>query len=330
MNEKQAKSQSKSKKKRKIFIGGLDKKVNEYQLKEYFSKYGEVERATINREHYTDKSRGSGFILFSDSDSAKRALNDPSPHILNNKLFDCQPCLLRNEIKEKKKSFGSFGKFGYSTDNSKKSSINDFRMAEGENPPSFGSFNNFDRRASSSSGGNLSPSIGESSSNEYEESMFIEERRFEIVENERRKYSKYQWERVEEFNDRSNYFRNLSKDKLCYYPPTYHPRKDDFVNKNEILDVIIKNTEGRIKGITNDNNEPEVTFELPKRCDTPCNFQVELPEEKNEHLMLYKPEPVQLPKQRMRLIGFPVDNYVLNMGNYAHVYRSFRSSGSFL
>lgn len=104
MSEKQAKCQSKDQKKRKIFIGGIAKTVTEPMLYSYFSNFGKVERAVVNREHYTDKSRGSGFVLFQSEDSAQRVLGFARNHVLEGKQFDCQPCLLREEIKKGKPS----------------------------------------------------------------------------------------------------------------------------------------------------------------------------------------------------------------------------------
>ena len=104
MSENQAKSHSKDQKKRKIFVGGIAKTVTNFMLKQYFSKFGKVERAVVNKEHYTDKSRGSGFVLFCSFKSAQLALNFAQPHVLEGKQFDCQPCLLRDEIKQIKSS----------------------------------------------------------------------------------------------------------------------------------------------------------------------------------------------------------------------------------
>lgn len=102
MSEKQAKNQAKDQKQRKIFVGGISKDVTEENLYEYFSQFGQVARTVVNREHYTDKSRGSGFVLFKSSKPIQLVLNKEE-HILNGKQFDCQPCLLREEVKKTKK-----------------------------------------------------------------------------------------------------------------------------------------------------------------------------------------------------------------------------------
>lgn len=102
MSEKQAKNQAKDQKQRKIFVGGISKEVTEELLSEYFSQFGEVDRTVVNREHYTDKSRGSGFVLFNNSKAVQKVLEQTN-HVLLDKSFDCQPCLLREEVKKTKK-----------------------------------------------------------------------------------------------------------------------------------------------------------------------------------------------------------------------------------
>lgn len=339
MNEKQAKSQAKNKKRRKVFVGGLDKRVNEQALKAYFGRYGRVERAIINREHYTDKSRGSGFVLFADAEAADRVLQETSPHILEGKMFDCQPCLLRNEVKIKKKSLNNLG---YSTDNSKKSSMNDIIKTNNIKRRQFRSSIKSLSRPSESQGGNLSPSFG--SSNNLEDSMFIEEKRFAVVQEQRRRYSHLnhhphipQQPFYETYSHRSATSFNSSSQipispqpeaYLCYKKPTYQPREDSFDNlrssKSHPLNVY-KNQ----KASKNQNCEPQNDHQgLPPRCDTPCNFDVTVPSGLDSKLMLYRPDAVRTPHQveysGVRSRGYPKANYVLNRGTYASFYRNSR------
>ena len=84
--------------KRKIFVGGLAKMVNEEDLYNYFSTFGEIEKVILNREHYTNKSRCCGFILFRDEGSARDVLSYRKGHFLMGKYFGCKPCKLRSDI----------------------------------------------------------------------------------------------------------------------------------------------------------------------------------------------------------------------------------------
>ena len=94
-------------KKRKVFLGGISTNVTEKDLKKYFRSYGPIERATVNREHFTDISRGSGFVIFKMMEDAEALLEENADHILKGKKFNCQRCYSREEIKELKSSTSS-------------------------------------------------------------------------------------------------------------------------------------------------------------------------------------------------------------------------------
>lgn len=102
MSENQAKNAATHQKQLKVFIGGITSNTTEQDIKAYFSKFGRVTRAVVNKEHYTNKPRGSGFVIFNEASSVKKVLSQ-SDHILRGKKFDCQPCLLREEIEKSKK-----------------------------------------------------------------------------------------------------------------------------------------------------------------------------------------------------------------------------------
>lgn len=70
---------------KKIFVGGLSKALNEEMLEEYFSKFGEIEKVTIMRQ-LDGTSRGFGFILFVAEISAENALRSPSHFVYGNKV----------------------------------------------------------------------------------------------------------------------------------------------------------------------------------------------------------------------------------------------------
>ena len=60
----------------KIFVGMLNFKTDENTLKEYFSKYGEVESVTVARAAMSNRSKGYGFVHFKDPQSLRKALED--------------------------------------------------------------------------------------------------------------------------------------------------------------------------------------------------------------------------------------------------------------
>jgi len=70
---------------RKMFIGGLSWETTVDEMKEYFTKYGDVKDAVIKLDPY-GRSRGFGFILFADSPSVEKVLNEESHSLKNKKI----------------------------------------------------------------------------------------------------------------------------------------------------------------------------------------------------------------------------------------------------
>jgi RNA recognition motif-containing protein len=50
--------------KSKIFVGGLDFRLTNEELKQHFIQYGEIESAVILKDINTGQSRGFGFVTF--------------------------------------------------------------------------------------------------------------------------------------------------------------------------------------------------------------------------------------------------------------------------
>jgi RNA recognition motif-containing protein len=82
-----------------IYVGNLDFKVSDNELKEVFEEYGTVETVKIIIDKYTGKSKGFGFVTIPDHMEANKAINDLNGSTLRDREITV------NEAKPKKDSF---------------------------------------------------------------------------------------------------------------------------------------------------------------------------------------------------------------------------------
>lgn len=72
-------------KEKKVFVGGLPLTVNNEILKGYFQQFGKVLDANIVYNHETMKSRGFGFVVFSDEKTVQEVLKRYDDHYIYGK-----------------------------------------------------------------------------------------------------------------------------------------------------------------------------------------------------------------------------------------------------
>ncbi|XP_004073087.1 heterogeneous nuclear ribonucleoprotein A0-like [Oryzias latipes] len=82
---------------KKIFVGGLKNDIQEDDLTDYFSQYGEVENSEIMSEKDTGKKRGFGFVHFTDHYAADMAVAVPF-HTVNGHRVEVKKSVPKQEM----------------------------------------------------------------------------------------------------------------------------------------------------------------------------------------------------------------------------------------
>ncbi|XP_031251840.1 glycine-rich RNA-binding protein 3, mitochondrial-like [Pistacia vera] len=77
-----------------LFVGGLSYSCDDQSLREAFSKYGHVTKATVPLHHETGRSRGFGFVTYrskKEASSAIQALNGQDLYGRRVRVEACSP-----------------------------------------------------------------------------------------------------------------------------------------------------------------------------------------------------------------------------------------------
>uniref|UniRef100_A0A5S6QRE6 RRM domain-containing protein n=1 Tax=Trichuris muris TaxID=70415 RepID=A0A5S6QRE6_TRIMR len=69
---------------RKIFIGGITLKTTDDDLKEFYSKWGDITDVVVMRDPVTKRSRGFGFVTYAEPDMVNAAMAS-RPHVIDGK-----------------------------------------------------------------------------------------------------------------------------------------------------------------------------------------------------------------------------------------------------
>ena len=93
---------------KKLFVGGLSWDTTDDGLRQAFASYGEITEAKVITDRDTGRSRGFGFVTFSQDDNAKTAISKMDGTSLDGKTIKV------NEAQEKSprgggRSGGGFG-----------------------------------------------------------------------------------------------------------------------------------------------------------------------------------------------------------------------------
>ncbi|MEM3074364.1 MAG: RNA-binding protein [Candidatus Pacearchaeota archaeon] len=60
----------------KLYIGNLSWSIDDKKLKELFSPYGEVEDAIVIKDKFSKRSKGFGFVTFSNDADGEKAIEE--------------------------------------------------------------------------------------------------------------------------------------------------------------------------------------------------------------------------------------------------------------
>jgi RNA recognition motif-containing protein len=70
-----------------IYVGNLNYKVNEEDLKDIFEEYGTVSSSKIIMDKYSGRSKGFGFVTMDDSNEANKAIEELNGATLENRVM---------------------------------------------------------------------------------------------------------------------------------------------------------------------------------------------------------------------------------------------------
>ena len=60
----------------KVYVGNLPFSFTNEKLSELFSKYGEVSEVVVITDKYSGRSKGFGFVTFTEDSAAQKAISD--------------------------------------------------------------------------------------------------------------------------------------------------------------------------------------------------------------------------------------------------------------
>ena len=89
---------------KKVFVGGLNWNTNDESLRSAFTKCGNIDEATVVIDRATGKSRGFGFVSFSDPAGAQKAIAEMNGMELDGRSIKV------NEAEDKPRTGGGGGR----------------------------------------------------------------------------------------------------------------------------------------------------------------------------------------------------------------------------
>ncbi len=91
---------------KKIYVGNLPFSVTLERLKELFSPYGQIEDAIVMANKYTGRSRGFGFVTFSNDGDADKAIAEMNHKSVEGRDLKVKEAIPLKERSEEQKASG--------------------------------------------------------------------------------------------------------------------------------------------------------------------------------------------------------------------------------
>ena len=82
---------------KKIFVGGIKEDTEEYNLRDYFEKYGKTEIIEVMKDRQSGKKRGFAFVTFDDHDTADKIVVQKY-HTINGHNCEVKKALSKQEM----------------------------------------------------------------------------------------------------------------------------------------------------------------------------------------------------------------------------------------
>ena len=92
-----------------IYVSNLSFNVQDEDLREFFTEYGEVTSAKVITDKFTGKSRGFGFVEMPDNEAAQKAITELDNGVVEGRTIKVMEAKPREE---KPRSNGGFQKSG--------------------------------------------------------------------------------------------------------------------------------------------------------------------------------------------------------------------------
>ena len=97
--------------KNKLFVGSLPWSINNDSLKELFAQYGEITEAIVISDRATGRSKGFGFVTFTNADDAQKALE------MNGREVEGRPIIVNVAKPREERTGGGAGGGNFRRDN---------------------------------------------------------------------------------------------------------------------------------------------------------------------------------------------------------------------